>query len=74
MPKFVVTNVSGFCFPLDMLRYDHCDPATSADASKVQQKRSTKGETVTLMTLYNRKATAERWLSFGWQVTEDGGK
>lgn len=66
--EYVVTG-SG-AFPFDMLRYDHCWPATGEDAGRLdtmfgdresRQRRSIK------MWSYN-EPTTDRWSSFGWSV------
>lgn len=70
-------------FPLDMLRYDHCIPATSEDVTKIidtlegytELKDLTEGDEITIeLSAYWEKPytpTAERWKSFGWQVVID---
>lgn len=54
-------------FPLDMLRYDACYPATSEDATNLAAKDFRK---VTLISTIIAEPTAGRWQSFGWQVTD----
>ena len=51
-------------FPFDMLRYDACWPATTADAMQLPQYLS---RTITLMT-DGCGPTVRRWESFGWTV------
>jgi hypothetical protein len=70
----------GRTFPLDMLRYDHCIPATSEDVSKIVDSLdpsiSVFDETekdavvITLSAYWEKpyKPTPERWRSFGWEV------
>ena len=63
--KFTVQGSKDF--PLDMLRYDACYPATSEDAINLAAKDSRK---VTLISTMITDPTAGRWNSFGWQVTD----
>lgn len=68
MTTFTVTG-SG-AFPLDMLRYDECWPATADDATYIGRSwaRGTGRSRITLIT-HDRTAPArDRWESFGWQV------
>ena len=65
-------------FPVDMLRYDSCHPATSEDASNIivevgrinDRGNYTKPRTVTLRHTgdFNWRPTDARWESFGWKV------
>jgi hypothetical protein len=58
-------------FPVDMLRYDCCWPASSEDGHKIEQsiRRESEGAvTVTLYTGYPSAPTVARWKSFGWTV------
>lgn len=65
-----------FSFPIDMLRYDSCVPATGADASIVCG-HATALTRVTLRRFYQpdgeRMPTSERWASFGWLVVSVDG-
>lgn len=66
--RFEVTGRGAF--PMDMLRYDACYPASEADAGVLQRVttgRSREEATVALVSL--RAPTQERWASFGWRVT-----
>jgi hypothetical protein len=74
---FVVEGMSSF--PIDMLRYDHCWPSTSEDASTITEllahkfvQKSDKGpQRVTLQRdseLKHTQPTEARWKSFGWTV------
>lgn len=64
-------------FPTDMLRYDHCWPSTTEDATHVAvatrsirdwlEAYVTCGFTTIQLTGL-QKPTADRWLSFGWEV------
>ena len=62
-------------FPVDMLRYDSCCPATSEDAAKIEHSRVQVGERPTVSIRLRRFGmsqqgpTAERWRSFGWVVS-----
>lgn len=62
--KFTVEGSRNF--PLDMLRYDACYPATSEDAIKLAAMEARK---ITLISTMIAEPTAGRWNSFGWQVT-----
>lgn len=61
-------------FPMDMLRYDACWPATGTDVELISvtiadvegRERWTTPRKVILSSA--SKPTAERWLSFGWRV------
>jgi hypothetical protein len=68
-------------FPVDMLRYDACFPATSDDAVELgascdfnrRRASSSIGEDkkrrrVKLATNLQNKPTVGRWESFGWRV------
>lgn len=63
-------------FPIDMLRYDTCYPATEKDANAIRETfLDSKG--VTRVTL-NRRSVSDRepqyarWQSFGWHVVATG--
>lgn len=63
-------------FPIDMLRYDACWPATQADVSTVESSflsvrlRGPGPRKVTVETNGARRPTRDRWASFGWAVIE----
>ena len=69
-------------FPLDMLRYDTCWPSTSEDVIKLtarhKEPRTVEMCGISLLSKRDtedlikkgRFPTAERWASFGWEVTE----
>lgn len=64
--KFKQLKVVGVgAFPIDMLRYDSCWPATQADSLLVADDEL---RTVTLETISGFEITPERWKSFGWLV------
>jgi hypothetical protein len=72
LQRFQVAGRSGF--PLDMLRHDHCYPATSHDASSISLAIFHTGAPLTI-TLERAvlvggvtSPSFDRWLSFGWQV------
>lgn len=52
-------------FPHDMLRYDHCWPATQSDASQLNSRFARQ---ITLRGLTG--PTAARWFSFGWHLMD----
>lgn len=58
-------------FPIDMLRYDVCVPATGTDASSIEREGH---RVVKLRRFYpvGGRATPEdaRWLSWGWRVSK----
>ena len=75
--RFEITG--RLAFPLDMLRYDHCFPATQEAVSRIQIKsfpaESQEGRQATpvieLRAYHSRKTwtpTTGRWESFGWRV------
>jgi len=75
--KMTTFTVEGtYPFPVDMLRYDGCYPASTHDA--VQLGDSCRGPSrtsdpkrkrqVTLSTTLFNKPTTARWESFGWRV------
>jgi hypothetical protein len=53
-------------FPIDMLRYDECWPATEQDSTQLANYHHTR--IVTLKTIYSAAPTDGRWASFGWTV------
>jgi hypothetical protein len=52
-------------FPIDMLRYDKCWPATERDSHVIAYKNR---RTVELRSLTG--STDRRWASFGWRVVD----
>lgn len=59
-------------FPVDMLRYDCCFPATSDDAIQLTPRDLASRRSVTLKKFVryaNSVPTEGRWKSFGWTVT-----
>jgi hypothetical protein len=73
--EFIVKpkTLAGARFPIDMLRYDRCYPASSKDASEITARihynTGGKGDQVTLRTTKGT-LTKGRWESFGWQIKE----
>jgi hypothetical protein len=56
-------------FPIDMLRYDNCWPATESDSGKVM--RSVLGERVgEVQIAHADELTAQRWKSFSWAIVD----
>jgi hypothetical protein len=61
-------------FPMDMLRYDRCNPLTEADAALIERHVQCAAEPecqIDLVTFSETKAykpTQDRWRSFGWTV------
>ena len=64
-------TVSGdFSFPIDMLRFDQCFPASQEDVRAISQKDSIRE--VNLIQYHEGKTsrvTPARWRSFLWEVT-----
>lgn len=61
-------------FPLDMLRYDRCWPASQDDVVRMSEavnvgfvERTERRFKITLHGI--DEPTLERWISFGWHVT-----
>lgn len=72
--KLIHFKVTGRgAFPFDMLRYDSCFPATSADAAALDAV-DYHTRTVELVLALPRMATFARWASFGWTVSEYAGR
>ncbi len=63
-------------FPIDMLRYDCCWPATTADSMAIERSiahRDSQTSVVRLMSRVQRRhwhPATDRWRSLGWQMTE----
>ncbi len=77
--RFTVTGRVGF--PIDMLRFDTCYPATEADSAKIYQTlagHNTDGVSVDLIMDHGlrgrrtRRPNEGRWESFMWKVTDMG--
>ncbi len=72
LQKAVVTGRG--CFPLDMLRYDHCYPATGTDVSSLHASITERGTFSVGVSRVSATAyeqwTADRWASFGWALEE----
>ena len=58
-------------FPLDMLRYDSCVPASESDSYAMLHDGEVRRVALRRFTVDNRAATEGRWLSFGWRVLAD---
>lgn len=66
--EFQVTGTGAF--PVDMLRYDLCWPATGSDSTDIQSSHLP-SRTVHRIDLKGLKLpTAARWASFGWKVVQ----
>lgn len=66
-----------FQFPIDMLRYDECHPASESDSGQIMKTfepgGSDENETIMLIhyTPYKHwEPTKARWASFGWKVLD----
>lgn len=59
-------------FPIDMLRYDYCWPATEQDSGLIQcdrmTERMTRGVRISRVVEQGKVPTDARWQSFGWTV------
>jgi len=70
--EFDVTGALGF--PIDMLRYDRCTPATEQDSSKILDSISNplSGQVCVRICAQGKpkswQPTHGRWDSFGWRV------
>lgn len=65
--KFSVRGIGRF--PIDMLRYDACYPASGQDSAKINDIRERR--VIELVAVHHSKAfepTAARWNSFCWWV------
>jgi hypothetical protein len=62
--EFVVEGGVNAGFPIDMLRYDLCWPATGSDS--IELAKATGPRRVTMKGL--KTPTPARWASFGWTV------
>lgn len=57
-------------FPTDMLRYDHCVPASEHDSGEIS-RTSYNGARIVFLKRYKGqpgKWTSARWGSFGWDI------
>ena len=63
-------RVTGFGeFPLDMLRYDACHPATEADTAVIEHSRERRSVNVEQTSAQRHDPwTVGRWSSFGWTI------
>lgn len=59
-------------FPADMLRYDCCWPVSTASAMNVigDGHEGLGPRAVELITMAKNMPTKDRWVSFGWVVTQ----
>lgn len=64
----IVKVVGKGTFPIDMLRYDSCRPATELDSGKIARMREERTITLLRYTDEMDSPTTERWMSFGWSV------
>ena len=75
---FKVRMRQRFKFPVDMLRYDHCWPASEQDSvAMTTAVKSSKdwvemyvAENIHFIVLNGHGCTPERWQSFGWEVLD----
>jgi hypothetical protein len=65
--RFTVTGTGRF--PLDMLRYDSCWPATQDDVRRLDHwQEMTGGAPRSVLMESANEPTRDRWSSFGWTV------
>lgn len=75
MKKFTVKGTQT-PFPIDMLRFDECWPATVQDSDKIKNSfgfrhgRRVRWE-ITLVSKNNLSPTQDRWQSFAVEVVDD---
>lgn len=55
-------------FPIDMLRYDDCQPRDHADISAINGGEYNHERRTVTLTTSERYVHAARWASFGWTV------
>jgi len=55
-------------FPIDMLRYDLCWPATSEDATRIHDEVTQPRQPRSIKLKGLKLPTFARWHSFGWEV------
>lgn len=75
---FRVIPLRGTAFPIDMLRYDACHPASEDESHRIEQVNldytmavRSDVQSVELERLHDGKAnrlTDARWRSFGWAI------
>lgn len=66
LTEFQVTGSGQF--PLDMLRYEGCYPATSNDVAEMAKDHGLRTVTLHMIGPKNRPVTIARWASFLWKV------
>lgn len=73
--RYVTTLVveGGGEFPLDMLRYDQCYPASESDAHAMRHERQ-RQITLTRVSVNPDQPTFRRWDSFVWRVVSIDGE
>ena len=57
-------------FPIDMLRYDECFPASETDSARIEQSFTDSQDRPLRVLLRGGHPNAERWGSFLWRVVE----
>ena len=68
---FEVTGNIHSEFPIDMLRYDACWPATEIDAGIIQEtfhNRAERADKPQVRLRSNQEPTPARWESFTWKI------
>lgn len=58
-------------FPIDMLRYDSCCPATEADSGTIERQDERRVVKLRRFSRAGAPATAARWQSRGWKVLSE---
>lgn len=69
------TVETNFLFPIDMLRYDSCFPATEKDAGEIHKNLTANGSPLKVKVaryIDNKatKPTTARWDSFGCRISK----
>ena len=66
--------VGSYSFPMDMLRYDKCLPATEVDSNTILESIEQPYEKMFKVEVYGKGIsgpTSGRWASFGWKVVSN---
>ncbi len=63
--RFAVSGEGGF--PIDMLRFDECWPASQVDSTRIAEE-SVMRRTVRLRS--DKTPNEQRWKSYGWSIVE----
>lgn len=61
-----ITVVGMGQFPIDMLRYDNCVPASENDSYEIQNKTAHREIRLRRFQIVKNDLAKARWASFGW--------